>query len=93
MKSAEAEDTRFILCHLQIEFLQSFWQYFVEPLRISGILKCANKVICISADDGFSFTVGLDHFLEPFVQDVVQVDIRQNRGDASPLRGALFRVP
>ena len=79
MKSTKAQDVCFILGDLQIEFLQSFGQRFIESLSISSVLKCANKIISIPADDCITFTVRFDDFLEPLIDNIVQVDIGKYR--------------
>jgi hypothetical protein len=55
-------------------------------------LKRTNKVICVSADDGFTLAVGFHYFLKPFVYGMVQVDVRQNWGNTSALRRSLLWI-
>ena len=70
-----------------------------EVLRVPLMLKTHHNIIGVPHDDGIAFDLVATPLLEPEIEDVVQVDVRQDRGnhrslEASPAsRPATLHLP
>ena len=72
----------------QAEFGEPLRQDLQHLFRILPVLKTQDGVIGVSDLVRFPLQPGLHGFLEPFIQDLVQVDIGQKRADWLALAGS-----
>jgi hypothetical protein len=89
-KSPKCDAVGFLLCQLQPESFESVPKALPKTLRIVFVLKTGQKIIGKTEVVRFAATLLLHPPAEPQVQRVVQVDVRQQRGENGPLRRALF---
>ena len=87
MEAGEAHPARLGGRHFEAELLQPLGQHPKEPLRLRLVSECADKIIRIPNPQRIPITAGLHDPLEPEVERVVQVDVRQDWRDDAPLRG------
>ena len=72
----------------QAEFGEPLRQDLKHLFRILPVLKTQDGIVGVSDLVRFPLQPGLHRFLEPFVQDLVQVDIGQKRADWLALAGS-----
>ena len=65
-------------------------EYFQHFLRIFPILKTENEIIGKSNLVSFAFQPRLHHVLEPLIQYIMKVDVRQQGANDLPLSGSLL---
>ena len=87
--SAELNQPRFIGMQSQSEFAESFPDCFQKRPRRSFILKAHHTIIGVAQHDDLSLPWLFTPALNPQVEGVVQVDIRQQWRDYCPLRSSL----
>ncbi len=63
----------------------------MEPLSVTFVLEADHVVVREPHQIRLALASLLEAPLEPEIQDVVQVDVRQNRGNGSTLRGPFSR--
>ena len=90
---AELDEAGFVGVQLQGERGQPRLQVAQKPLCIPLVLESDHEIIGVTHDDGVTDRSGAPFLLEPQVEDVVQVDVRQNRRDNRALRGAPQVIP
>src|SRR3954463_10852142 len=76
---AELDQTRLVRVQLQRELRQPLAKLSEEPLRIVLILKPDDEVVRETHDDHIPTRVAASPPIDPPVQDVVQVDVREQR--------------
>lgn len=87
-KTPERNQPRLLRVQGQAEFGEPLRQDLQHLFRILPVLKTQDGVIGVSDLVRFPLQPGLHRFLEPFVQDLVQVDIGQKRADWLALAGS-----
>src|SRR5215831_15457677 len=75
VKATKPSQVGFLWGHLEVEFLQPLGKHPVEPLSVILIAEGADPVIGIAAQQCLPPTVGLDDFVKPEVQGVVQIHL------------------
>src|SRR5215470_4647146 len=90
----ELDQPRLVRMQAQPELRQPPAKLDQEPPRIILMLKPDNKIVSETHNDDLTTRVARTPPLDPHIQDVVQVDIRQQRRYRCPLRHAfLIRRP
>src|ERR1700677_1637946 len=64
-----------------------------EPFSLMAMLKADHEVIGIANQCTASCHGGLEAMIEPQIQNIMQVDIRQKRRQGTSLRRALVAAP
>src|SRR5215471_3370385 len=85
VKTAEPAQMGFLWCHLKVEFRQPFGQHPKKPFCVLLQAEGTHPVIRISAQQCFPLTVWFHHFLKPYVQGIVQIDISEDGRDRAAL--------
>ena len=70
----------------QVELLKSFLKFFTKLLGLPAILETDHKVVGKTHDHDIALRLPLSPLIGPQVEHVVQVDIRQQRRNTTPLR-------
>jgi hypothetical protein len=78
VKTTKPSQVGFLWGHLEVEFLQPLGEHPIEPLSVVLIAEGADPVISLAAHQCLASTVGLDNFVEPEVQGIVQIHICQD---------------
>ena len=86
--AAEFEESRFVGVQGQTEPREAFAQLGEKLLGVVSMLEAHDEVIGKADDDHVAVRLPLPPSLGPEVEDVVQVDIRQQRADTPALDGA-----
>lgn len=81
----ELDDPRLIRRKFQIKLQKPSLECFEYPLRLVLVLDTDHEVVGISHDLHNSTASGFHHPLDPQVQRIVQVDVREYRGDYAAL--------
>ena len=68
---------RLVRRQLQSELPQTLFQFAVEALRLFFPFEATDEVVCVSMQERAPSTTALEHSLEPQIERVVQVHIRQ----------------
>src|SRR5258708_27361833 len=86
--AAKLDDARFVGVQFQPELRESLAQLRQEPLRFMSMLESGNEVIGKTDENHFSVRLLLSPLLDPEVEYIVQVDVRQQRTNAAALNGS-----
>src|SRR6266851_5669826 len=90
--AAELDQTGLVRMQGQRKLRQPIPQFRLEPLGIGLVLKAGNDVVGIAHQDDVSLGMVASPPLRPEIEDVMQVDVRQQgRGNAA-LRRARLRL-
>src|SRR5260370_22916098 len=89
--ASELDKPRLLRVQLQLELLHSFLQFRPEPFGIVFELKSNQGVVGITHHDYIAVRTPLTPCLDPEIEDVVEVDIRQQRRCTSALWPAYLR--
>jgi len=74
-----------------VELLHSFFQFRPEPFGIVLELESNQSVVSVTHHDYIAVRTLLTPCLDPEIEDVVEVDIRQQRRCTATLRRACLR--
>lgn len=74
--------------HVQVECRHPLAQFRQKPLGVSSVLETDDCVVSISHHDHCAARVASPPLLDPEIVGVVEIDVRQQRRDDRPLRGA-----
>src|SRR5580700_4966747 len=92
--SAELNQPGFVGVQLQVEFRHPDAQVCQESLGIGSVFKTNDDVVGVSHHDHRTSRMTSQPLFGPQIVDVMKIDVRQQRRDDSPLRGALrHRLP
>src|SRR4030088_3695753 len=92
--AAELDQTGLVRMQGQRKLRQPIPQFRLEPLGIGLVLKAGNDVVGIAHQDDVSLGMVASPPLGPQIEDVMQVDVRQQgRGNAAPRRAPLPAAP
>jgi len=83
--ASELDQPRLLRVQFQLEFLHSFLQFRPEPFSIVFDLESNHDVIGIAHHDHIAVRTLLPPCLDPEIEDVMEVDIRQQRRCTSAL--------
>ncbi len=83
--AAELDDPRFVGMQFQAELRESLAQFRQEPLCLMTMLKSHDEIIGKADDDHVAVRLLLPPSLGPKVEHIVQIEVRQQRTDASAL--------
>ena len=75
---------------LQVEPGETLHQVLVEPLGIGTMLETDNDVVGEAHDDHLTVSLPPPPLPGPQIEDVVQVDVREQGRCTAPLRGSLL---
>src|SRR6266511_211491 len=89
---AELDEPGLVGMQLQPELREAFAKVGEEPLCVGLPLKARGEVVRKAHDDHIPVRVAAPPPVGPQVEDVVQVDVRQQRRCRCPLRRALHRL-
>ena len=90
---AELDEARLLRMQLQGELPESLPQALQELLGIRAVLEPNDEVIGPASDDHVSSRVPLPPLLDPQVEDVMEVDVRQQWQTRSPPVGSPPPLP
>jgi len=90
--ASELDQPRFVRVQLQLELLHSFFQFRPEPFGIVLELESNQGIIGITHHDHIAMRTLLTPGLNPEIEDVMEVDIRQQRRCTSALRRTRFHL-
>jgi len=82
----ELDQSRLVGMQLQAELREPFAKVSKEPLRVSLMLETGNKVIGETDDDHVTVRVPTSPLPGPPVEDIMQIDIGEQRRDRRSLR-------
>jgi hypothetical protein len=82
--ASELDQARLFRVQFQLEFRHAFDEFFPELFGFRLELESKHDVIGIAQDDDISLRSSLSPCLDPEIEDVMEVDVRQQRGDALP---------
>src|SRR5690606_5597010 len=85
-KRPELQQPRLLGVQLQVELSESLLEIRPELLGLHLTLEPQHDVVGKPHDDDVAFSLPLSPYLNPEIEHVVQVDIRQERRGAAPLR-------
>src|SRR5579863_2158383 len=88
----ELNQARLVRVQLQPELLQAVFPFLEKPLRVSTIFESRDDVICITDDNHIARSMMLTPVPDPQIEDIVQVDVCQQRRGHCPLRSAYRRL-
>src|SRR5260221_14081637 len=89
--AAELDQTGLVRMQGQRKLRQPIPQFRLEPLGIGLVLKAGNDVVGIAHQDDVSLGMAASPPLRPEIEDVMQVDVRQQgRGNAALRRPHLW---
>ena len=91
-KASEFNQAGFLFAQFQVELLQAFAEFRVEPDRVALVLEPHDEVVGIAYEDDLAARHVVSPPVHPEVQGVMQVDVRQQRADVPALRYALARL-
>src|SRR5690606_12628021 len=77
--ATEAKDSALVFRDGQAKLRQAHPQFLVEPPRVGSILETDNKIVGVAHVDLGSPYSAWHHLLDPKVQYVMQIDVRQHR--------------
>ena len=83
--TTELDDPRFVGMQRQAELCESLAQLGQEPLRFMMMLESGHEVIGEADEDHLPMRLLLPPLLDPEVECVMKVDVRQQRADAPAL--------
>ncbi len=87
-KASKLNDPSLVGMKLQRELQQPFAKLSQEPLGVPAILEANHKVISKARDDDITPRMPSSPLLNPEIEGVVQVEVRQKRRNGRPLRDA-----
>ena len=88
----ELDQPCLLLGHLQRELRQSFTEIGLEPLGVVAMLEARHVVVGETHDDHVTAGVSPAPLVGPQVEDVVKVDVGEQRRDRCPLDRSLRRL-
>src|ERR1700729_1522776 len=80
------DQPRLLLVQPQAELREPLAQRSPEPLGVTTMLKAHHEVIRITHDDHLAPCPAATPLVDPEIEDVVQVHVRQERRNGRPLR-------
>src|SRR5208337_1801314 len=86
------DPARLFRVQFQPELPQAFPEFVQKTLCLGPMRESRHGVIRIAHDDDIAARLLLPPLLPPEIQDVVQVEVRQDRRDPRPLRTPLLRL-
>src|SRR5215469_550958 len=86
----ELQQPGFVGVQLQPELAQSFGEFLPEPLGIGPLLESEHDVIGVAHDDHVAASLLVTPHPDPQVEYVVEINVREQRRNATTLRGSLF---
>ena len=89
---SEAQQPRLVRVQRQAKSGQSFSQLAPVPLSFLLVLKSQRNVVGIARHDDLAARMSLSPLLGPLIEDVVQIDVRQQARDRRPLWHSLCRL-
>ncbi len=87
---SELDELRLVCRQLQVECCKPLGHLLQEPLRFILELETHNEIVGVPDYFGFSPEAFPESALEPQVEHIMQVDVRQKRADRSALRRSFF---
>jgi hypothetical protein len=87
----ELEKPRLFRVQLQLELLHTFFQFRPEPFGLVFELESNHDVVGVTHDDYIAVRTLSSPCLNPEIEDVMKVDIRQQRRCTATLRRAFLR--
>jgi len=78
VEPAELDEVRLFFGQLQFERAHPFTQRFVEALGIRLVLEGADDIVRVPTQVRRPLAVCLDGFLEPHIEGIVKIDIRED---------------
>jgi hypothetical protein len=91
-QAAELDDSRFIGMQCEPELGESLAQFRQKPFCILTMLKSRNKVIRKADEDALPARLLPSPLLDPEVENIVEVDVRQQRADTPALNRSYLTV-
>ncbi len=88
--ASERDQARLFRVQFQLELLHAFFQLRPEPLGLVFVLEPNHDVVRITHHDHIAMRPLLTPCLNPEIEDVMEVDIRQQRRCTSTLRRTCF---
>ena len=89
--ASELDKPRLLRVQFQLELLHSFLQFRPEPFSIALELESNHSVVGVAHHDHIAVRTLLTPCLNPEIEDVMEVDIRQQRRCTSALRRTCLR--
>ena len=90
--AAKLDDSRLVGMQLQSELREALAQFRQKPLCFMTMLEARNEVISKTDEDHLSVRLLLSPSLDPEVEYIVQIDIRQQWADAPTLHGSYLTL-
>src|SRR5664280_635233 len=84
------DQARLLGVELQAEPGETLHQVRVEPLGVSTMLKADNEVVGKPHDDHVTVSLPPSPLPGPKIEDMVEVEVREQGGNRRPLRGSLL---
>src|SRR5262249_3431475 len=84
-KAAKLDNARFVGVQLKTEPREALAQFCQKPLGFMAMLESGNKVIRETHEDYFPARLLLSPALNPKVENIVEIDVRQQRADTAAL--------
>ena len=78
-ETTEAHSPAFLRMDFQRVAIEAVFQCPLNALRVPLVLHDADKVVGVTHEFAEPFHMDLHRFLEPLIQHIVQVDVRENR--------------
>ena len=90
--ASELDQPRLLRVQFQLELFHSFLQFRPEPFSIVLELESNHSVVGVAHHDHIAMRTLLTPCLDPEIEDVMEVDIRQQRRCTSALRRTCFHL-
>src|SRR5438309_1132951 len=91
-KATKFDDSRLVGMQLEAEPRESLAQFCQKLLCFMAMLKARNEVIGKTNEDYVSVRLPLSPSLDPEVENIVEIDVRQQRADAATLNGSYLTL-
>lgn len=89
-KTTKLDQPRFVWMQDQVKLRQTFPERYQERFRFATPLESKHTVVGITNNDDLPCCVSSPPPIRPQIERIVEVDVRQQRGDDRPLRGAFL---
>ncbi|SWL29380.1 Uncharacterised protein [Klebsiella pneumoniae] len=92
-EAAELHQSGFLRMYRESELLQSALHGYTKALSVDSLVEPDDYVICVSDHDHIACGMAASPLMRPQIEDIVKVDVCQQRRDNRTLWGAFLRCP
>ncbi len=92
-EAAELRQSGFLRMYRESELLQSALHGYTKALSVDSLVEPDDYVICVSDHDHIACGMAASPLMRPQIEDIVEVDVCQQRRDNRTLWGAFLRCP